>query len=198
MGAHDPDAAAAGELTRRARRGRDVDARPDAPAARLDAPDAGASALSDDDADERTVVILRDDADERTVVDRRPSLGAQTLRAGSEASDLDPAAADTIVVRSRPAPTEDDPSTADTIAAPPRRRPGDAAPAIYKPRSAPVAPSRPPAVVGARAPTRDTDAVLASVVRRDRRSSAIAVTAVGVACVVSMAGLVGLVVALLS
>lgn len=187
MGAHDPDAAAAGELTRRARRGRDVDARPDAPAARLDAPDAGASALSDDDADERTVVV-----------DRRPGLGAQTLRAGSEASDLDPAAADTIVVRSRPAPTEDDPSTADTIAAPPRRRPGDAAPAIYKPRPAPVAPSRPPAVVGATASTRDTDAVLASVVRRDRRSSAIAVTAVGVACVVSMAGLVGLVVALLS
>lgn len=192
MGAHDPDAAAAGELTRRARRGHDVDARPDAP-------DAGASALSDDDADERTVVILRDDADERTVVvDRRPGLGAQALRAGSEASDPDPAAADTIVVRSRPASTEDDPSTADTIAAPPRRRPGDAAPAIYKPRPAPVAPSRPPAVVGATAPTRDTDAVLASVVRRDRRSSAIAVTAVGVACVVSMAGLVGLVVALLS
>lgn len=88
-------------------------------------------------------------------------------------------------------PGEED--LADTVPAPPRRREeAEAAPAIYKPRPAPLVPSRPPVVVGSEVPTRDPDAVLASVVRRSRRASVRALVAVGAACVVSVAGLVGL------
>lgn len=200
MGERDPDSATAGGLTRRARRGRDTDVA-------ADPREGGAAALSEVDAldertvvidrgevGERTVVIDRGDADERTVViDRRA-----TSPAAPGASGTDPSTADTVIVRSRHPHSEPDLSTADTVAAPPRRSRPEPAPAIYKPRPAPIVPRRPPAVVAGAAPTRDTDAVRASVVRRDRRTGMVAAVAVAVSCVVSVAGLGGLALALLS
>lgn len=195
----DPDSATAGGLTRRARRGRDADVDPreaEAPAAppEEDAPDERTVVIDRGEADERTVVIERGGADERTVaIDRRA-----TSHAAPAASGTDLSTADTVIVRSRHPHSQPDLSTADTVAAPPRRSQTEPAPAIYKPRPAPIVPRRPPAVVGGTAPTRDTDAVRASVVRRDRRTGMVAVAAVAVSCVVSVAGLGGLAVALLS
>lgn len=199
MRERDPDSATDRGLTRRARRGRDADVAAD--------PREAVAALSEEDAlDEHTVVINRGDVDERTVVIDRGGAAERTVvidrratsHAAPEASGTDVSTADTVVVRSRHPHSEPDVSTADTVAAPPRRSRTEPAPAIYKPRPAPTAPRRPPAVAGGAAPTRDTDAVRASVVRRDRRTGMVAVIAVAVSCVVSVAGLGGLAVGLLS
>ncbi|MGW9628062.1 hypothetical protein [Microbacterium sp. NPDC055521] len=196
MGEHDPGSATAGGLTRRARRGRDADPREAGAAAALseeDPLDEHTVVIDRGDVHERTVVIDRGDADERTVViDRRAP-----AHAAPEGSGTDPSTADTVIVRSRHPHSEADLSTVDTVAAPPRRSPTETTPAIYKPRPAPIVPRRPPAIVGGAAPTRDSGAVRASVVRRDRRTGLIAVTAVVVSCVVSVAGLGGLALALL-
>ncbi|MFD5224361.1 hypothetical protein ACFWHT_01930 [Microbacterium sp. NPDC058342] len=180
-------------LSRRARRAR--------AAARGDMPgdEAAGPTDADDAVDERTVVIDRTGLDERTVVMRRTGLDERTVvmrrtavdestvvidrtrrtDAGSdgETTDADAGAAPDV-----------DPATLDTVKAPPRRDVPERAPAIYKPRPAPLVPSRPPAVGGAAA-TRDTDTVTASVVRRGRRAGLIAIVSVGAACVISVAGL---------
>lgn len=167
MGGHRPDSEA-GEPTRRSRRRRDVGS--DA----SDASDGSVGSVRHSDADE---------LDERTVV---------IDRSGADAS-----IADTIVVRSRDAAAEAESAIADTVVAPPRRSGSEATPAIYKPRPAPIVPSRPPTVTAGAAPTRDTAVVKASVVRRDRRAGVVVVASVAVACLISVVGLVTLGVALL-
>ncbi|MFS2243128.1 hypothetical protein [Microbacterium sp. OR16] len=184
MGGHRPDSET-GEPTRGSRRRRDVGS--DA----SDASDGSVGSVRHSDADEldeRTVVIDRDSADERTVVIDRSGAGASTA---------DASIADTIVVRSRDAAAEAESSIADTVVAPPRRSGSEATPAIYKPRPAPIVPSRPPTVTAGAAPTRDTAVVKTSVVRRDRRAGVVVVASVAVACLISVVGLVTLGVALL-
>lgn len=195
---HDDGASAGAEkLTRRERRRRDSAARSRAQAAE------DSAAAKDDALDERTIVIDRggeDDhtvaidrghATERTIVVSRPPVDERTVvvdrtrSAGGPTSGAEPRASDL------------DPSIADTIVAPPRRGESEAAPAIYKPRPVPIVPSRPPTVAPGVAPTRDTAAVRASVVRRDRRTGVFAVVSVAVAGVVSAAGLATLIIALL-
>ncbi|OAN43215.1 hypothetical protein [Microbacterium sp. H83] len=72
------------------------------------------------------------------------------------------------------------------------RAPLTPTPAIYRPRPAPLAPSAPPTIVGAAAPTRVTDVEQTSVSRQARRWSVYTLLAVVGACAVSVAGLVGL------
>ena len=81
-----------------------------------------------------------------------------------------------------------------TIPAAPARRAEtpEPLPAIYKPRPAPLQPSRPPAVEGAAAPTRVIDEEAASVSRAARRTSVWVLAAVAGACAVSVCGLVTL------
>ena len=179
MGGHRADSEA-GEPTRRSRRRSDVGS--DASDA-SDASDGSVRYWDADELDERTVVIDRSGADERTVV---------IDRSGADAS-----IPDTIVVRSRDAAAEAEPSSADTVVAQPRRSGSEATPAIYKPRPAPIVPSRPPTVTAGAARTRDTTVVKTSVVRRDRRAGVVAVASVAVACLISVVGLVTLGVALL-
>ena len=191
MGGHRPDSEV-GEPTRRSRRRCDVGS--DA----SDASDGSVGSVRHSDADEldeRTVVIDRGGADERTVVIDRGGADERTVvidRSGADAS-----IADTIVVRSRDAAAEAESSIADTVVAPPRRSGSEATPAIYKPRPAPIVPSRPPTVTAGAAPTRDTAVVKTSVVRRDRRAGVVVVASVAVACLISVVGLVTLGVALL-
>ena len=216
MGEHEPGSAAAWKLTRRARRRRDADAHPDSTEPEraalseddalndrtvvIDRGDANERTVVIDrgDANERTVVIDRGDANERTVVIDRSRASRSSSHAEPEASDRDPSIADTVIVRYRDAATGPDPSVADTIAAPPRRSLPEPTPAIYKPRPAPIVPSRPPAITGGAAPTRDTAVVKTSVARRDRRAGVVAVVSVAVACLVSVVGLAALVITLLS
>ena len=93
--------------------------------------------------------------------------------------------------------TFDDSFPADTV---PRstvtfaRPEGPAVPSIYKPRPAPLVPSAPPVLVaGAPAPTRIVEASRPSVAKAAVRESRLALLAVAGACVVSVAGLVGVV-----
>lgn len=175
-------------LTRRARRARAAQAPAGEPAAADEAIDEHtvvidrAAAKERTAADEHTVVMRRPPVDEQTVVMRRPVVDERTVvvdrgrRTDAEATapDLDPSIADTVK------------------APPPRRETAEPAPAIYKPRPAPLVPSRPPAVADGVTATRDTSAVTASVLRRSRRAGMLAVVSVGAACVVSVAGLVTL------
>jgi hypothetical protein len=66
------------------------------------------------------------------------------------------------------------------------------APAIYRPRPAPLGPSAPPVVIGAAAPTRTVDPELPSVAKQGLRWSMTTLVAFAAACVVSVAGLVAL------
>ncbi|QMU97069.1 hypothetical protein FVO59_07405 [Microbacterium esteraromaticum] len=172
-------------LTRRARRARTADGTgiSDAGPPEADAVDektvvVDRGSFESGSVDEKTVVVERPANVERTVVvDRSRPAAASTAHDGA-ASDLDP-------------------SVADTIAAPPRRGADESAPAIYKPRPAPLVPSRPPVTAGGVAPTRDTASVTTSVLRRSRRTGIFALLSVGAACLVSVAGLATLGIVLL-
>lgn len=163
---------------------------------------AEAQTLADADADAATIVVSRaktapeavsDDApaassensptaaktdapDEATVVVSRPARRLRRKRvdvAGAEGSEQEKTAA-TRRVESFAAPTD------------------GPAPAIYKPRPAPLAPVAPPVVVGAAAPTRVEDPELPSVAKQGQRWSLLTLVAAAGACVVSVAGLVAL------
>jgi len=132
--------------------------------------------------DEATVVVDRsaapktDAPDEATVVVSRPARRLRRKRvdvAGAEESEQEKTAA-TRRVESFAAPTD------------------GPAPAIYKPRPAPLAPAAPPVVVGAAAPTRVEDPGLPSVAKQGQRWSLLTLAAAAGACVVSVAGLVAL------
>jgi len=169
--------------------------------------DAGGDPADDDHLDESTVVVDRGGVDERTVVMRRTALEPDDDDERTVVADRSGVDERTIVVdRSLPrgpgektasavqtaaTASDSDPSLADTITAPPARQRGlPASPAIYKPRPAPLVPSRPPSVAGGEAPTRDVSAVTASVARRGARGGVLALVSVALACVVSVAGLV--------
>lgn len=143
--------------------------------ARADEPDA-------DPLDEATVVVDRaaapkaDAPDEATVVVSRPARRLRRKRVDS-ADGVDSAHEKTAVARrveSFAAPTE------------------GPAPAIYKPRPAPLVPVAPPVVVGAAAPTRVEDPGLPSVAKQGQRWSLLTLAAAAGACVVSVVGLVAL------
>lgn len=143
--------------------------------ARGDEPDA-------DPLDEATVVVDRaappkaDAPDEATVVVSRPARRLRRKRVDS-ADGVDSAHEKTAVTRrveSFAAPTE------------------GPAPAIYKPRPAPLVPVAPPVVVGAAAPTRVEDPGLPSVAKQGQRWSLLTLAAAAGACVVSVVGLVAL------
>lgn len=133
-----------------------------------------------------------DDAFEETVMLTRRARRARAAQAPVAGTAAENGAVDerTVVMQRR---VDLDPATADTVAAPPPRRDAEEpAQAIYRPRPAPLVPSRPPVAAGGVAATRDTAAVTASVLRRSRKAGVLAVVAVGTACVVSIAGLVTL------
>lgn len=153
-----------------------------------------AEALPSDDVrpadDEATIVVARsslsavdaadtvgpaDDSpsvDEATVVVSRPP--RRSRRAGESAADESEGA-------HRPA----------DAAAEPFAAPAGPTPSIYKPRPAPQGASAPPVVVGAMAPTRTDDPERPSVAKQARRWSVLTLAALAAACVVSVAGLVG-------
>ncbi|MFF1540376.1 hypothetical protein ACFVWL_09870 [Microbacterium sp. NPDC058269] len=132
--------------------------------------------------DEATVVVDRsaapktDAPDEATVVVSRPARRLRRKRvdvAGPEEAEQEKTTA-TRRVESFAAPTD------------------GPAPAIYKPRPAPLTPAAPPVVVGAAAPTRVEDPGLPSVAKQGQRWSLLTLGAAAGACVVSVAGLVAL------
>ncbi len=162
--------------------------------------------------DESAIEIVADEdadntADERTIaVDRsRPSGSApaeQSAEAPEEATVAVPRRGPRLLRRRSPAPADsagavDDAFPADTV---PRsttsfeRPAGLTNPAIYKPRPAPLVPSAPPVQVqGASAPTRTVDPARPSVAKGAVRESRLTLAAFVAACVVSVAGLAGLV-----
>lgn len=135
-----------------------------------------------DPLDEATVLVDRsaepktDAADESTVVVSRPARRLRRKRVADAGSD----------------PSSSHETTAgrrvDSFAAPT----DGPAPAIYKPRPAPLTPVAPPVVVGAAAPTRIEDPGLPSVAKQGQRWSLLTLAAAAGACVVSVAGLVAL------
>lgn len=130
-------------------------------------------------ADDATVVVERgsttgpDAADDATVVVARPARRARR---------------DDDAVRDDAAAEEPVPSDAEVTAF---AAPAERAPAIYKPRPAPREPSAPPVVVGGESPTRADDPSRPSVAKQARRWGMLTLVAFGVACVASVAGLVG-------
>ncbi len=154
---------------------------PGAPKAAEEA-DAPAEEVEADPLDEATFVVERsaapktDAPDEATVVVSRPPRRLRRKRvddAGTHASEPHETAG-TRRVESFAAPTD------------------GPAPAIYKPRPAPLTPVAPPVVVGAAAPTRVEDPELPSVAKQGQRWSLLTLVAAAGACVVSVAGLVAL------
>ena len=135
-----------------------------------------------DPLDEATVVVDRsaepktDAADESTVVVSRPARRLRRKRVADAGSDPSSSHETTAArrVESFAAPTD------------------GPAPAIYKPRPAPLVPVAPPVVVGAAAPTRVEDPELPSVAKQGQRWSLLTLVAAAGACVVSVAGLVAL------
>lgn len=154
--------------------------------------------------DEATVVIDRsaggsaesEAADEATIlVDRAARLPEETLVEEITVAASRPKGR--LLRRKNPPATEG--GLAVTPAPEARPGPGSFAapmsaptPAIYKPRPAPLAPSAPPVVVGAAAPTRAAAPQLPSVVKRARRRSMATLLVFAGACVVSVAGLLAL------
>lgn len=145
-----------------------------------DAPDEARAVEEADAPDEATVVVDRsstssrsasEPADDATVVVARDASRARpaTLAEGGAHGGADDAI--------RPALT----TAPDAVATP----------ALYKPRPAPLAPAAPPVITGGAAPTRVADVERTSVVRQGRRWSVYALVAALAACVVSVAGLVG-------
>ena len=147
-----------------------------------DASDAAHVPEAEDALDEATVVVDRsaasktDAPEEATVVVSRPARRLRRKRIDTEDAEESKSGetADARRVESFAAPTD------------------GPAPAIYKPRPAPLAPVAPPVVVGAAAPTRVEAPGLPSVAKQGRRWSLIALTAAAGACVVSVAGLAAL------
>ncbi|MFJ6533812.1 hypothetical protein [Microbacterium sp. NPDC091662] len=135
-----------------------------------------------DPLDEATVVVDRsavpktDAADESTVVVSRPARRLRRKRVADAGSDPSSSHETTAARR------------VDSFAAPT----DGPAPAIYKPRPAPLVPVAPPVVVGAAAPTRVEDPELPSVAKQGQRWSLLTLVAAAGACVVSVAGLVAL------
>lgn len=140
----------------------------------------------------------QDDLEDRTVVVDR---AADADAAAPTREPVEDAEDHTVVVGRTVRPPAPDPPTDDaedldaTIpAAPARRVEMEPLPAIYKPRPAPLRPSRPPTVEGGVAPTRvvDDGAASVSVSRAARRTSVRVLAAVAAACAVSVCGLVAL------
>lgn len=178
-------------LTRRDRRRAGAASQP----SEADPQSAESSAEDLPETDDATIVVDRSrprdggTADEETVVVARP---ARRIRRRDEAASTPPASS----------PAESDPDAqpapdADADASP-FAAPAEPAPAIYKPRPAPLVPGAPPVVVGAAAPSRVDDPDKPSVARQSRRWSMLSLGAFAAACVVSVAGLAGVVVLVLS
>lgn len=170
-GAAAPDAGAAAGTD-----GPDGAASPDA----ADPPNAAEPSDDADAPDEATLVVDRasapprsasESADDATVVVARDASRARQAGSGSgvEQSGADDASAPAIA------------TAPDAVATP----------ALYKPRPAPLSPAAPPVITGGAAPTRVDDAERTSVVKQGRRWSVYALVAVLAACVVSVAGLIG-------
>ncbi|WP_045256963.1 hypothetical protein [Microbacterium hydrocarbonoxydans] len=145
-----------------------------------------AEAEADDELDEHTHMI-----EDRTVAVKRSRRPRADVRPVPEE---DPGLDDRTVAveRRRPEAPADRSAEDEDLYETVRRAPAsDTAPppAIYKPRAAPRTPHRPPAQPEAIAPTRVIDPGIASVAKASRRQSALAVAAVGGACVVSVVGL---------
>lgn len=123
--------------------------------------------------------------DEATVVVSRPQRRARRARRADESvageSAADESAAGDSEGAHRPA----------DAAAEPFAAPAGPTPSIYKPRPAPQGASAPPVVVGAMAPTRTDDPERPSVAKQARRWSVLTLAALAAACVISVAGLVG-------
>nr|WP_201468698.1 hypothetical protein [Microbacterium hydrocarbonoxydans] len=158
-----------------------------------DAPE-GADAPSADPSpvDEATVVVDRsanvasEPVDEATVVVARPA------RRSRRDDDADASSDDRAVAeQSLPQPSDAEAVTDADAGAMAFAAPAEPAPAIYKPRPAPLEPSAPPIVVGAEAPTRTDDPERPSVAKQARRWGVLTLVAFGVACVASVAGLIG-------
>lgn len=145
-----------------------------------DAPDEARAPEEADALDEATVVVDRSrtsshsgsvPADDATVVVARDASRARpsTLVEGGEHGGAHDAIASALT------------TAPDAVATP----------ALYKPRPAPLTPVAPPVITGGAAPTRVADVERTSVVRQGRRWSVYALVAALAACVVSVAGLVG-------
>lgn len=196
-------------LTRRDRRRAGVQASADATASsdEPDGPSADDEQTSDDDPsshDEQTSHDEADAADEATVVVDRSQAGAAGVAGPTGAAEETDAADEATVVvaraprRSRrggePASVEPaavEQASAEPAAVEPFSAPAGPTPSIYKPRPAPQGASAPPVVVGAVAPTRTDDPERPSVAKQARRWSVFTLAAFSAACVVSVAGLVG-------
>ncbi|PKI89932.1 hypothetical protein CW368_12270 [Actinomycetales bacterium SN12] len=151
------------------------------------------------EADESTVVVDRSATSAEEVPDE-----ATIVVDRSAASTEDASGEATIVVsrpdrrlrRKRTKTTGSADSTTMEVSAPRRETEPFApptngpAPAIYKPRPAPLAPVAPPVVVGAAAATRVPDPGLPSVAKQGRRWSMFTLAAAAGACVVSVTGLI--------
>ncbi|WP_091229738.1 hypothetical protein [Microbacterium sp. 3J1] len=170
-----------------------ADVRADAPAdVRLDAPDAEADAL-----DDATVVVARSRPVRSAPADGEP---VDAVAESPEEDVVDDATV--VLARSVPRPRGDDAAAEERTedeeepAEPPEdslfRAPLAPTPAIYRPRPAPLAPTAPPVVIGAAAPTRVVDVDRTSVTKQARRWSVYTLLAFAGACAVSVAGLVGL------
>ena len=125
---------------------------------------------------DRSAEPKTDAADESTVVVSRPARRLRRKRVADAGSDPSSSHETTAArrVESFAAPTD------------------GPAPAIYKPRPAPLVPVAPPVVVGAAAPTRVEEPDLPSVAKQGQRWSLLTLVAAAGACVVSVAGLVAL------
>ncbi|MCP1428804.1 hypothetical protein J3D45_001302 [Microbacterium foliorum] len=140
----------------------------------------------------------QDDLEDRTVVVDRAAdadAAAPTREPVEDAEDHTVVVGRTVRPPAPDSPTDDAEDLDATIpAAPARRVEMEPLPAIYKPRPAPLRPSRPPTVEGGVAPTRvvDDGAASVSVSRAARRTSVRVLAAVAAACAVSVCGLVAL------
>lgn len=190
-------------LTRRDRRRAGAASQP----SEADPQSAESSAEDLPETDDATIVVDRSrprdagTADEETVVVARP---ARRIRRRDEAASTPPASSPAEsdpdarpAPDAQPAPDADPSPDADADASP-FAAPAEPAPAIYKPRPAPLVPGAPPVVVGAAAPSRVDDPDKPSVARQSRRWSMLSLGAFAAACVVSVAGLAGVVVLVLS
>lgn len=170
------------------------------PAAEPASDESGNDGPADPDADgaveDRTVAI------DRSRPSGTGSVGQSAEASPDEATVAVPRRGRRLLRRRSPAPADsdgtfDDEFPADTV---PRsttsfeRPAGLSNPAIYKPRPAPLVPSAPPVQVqGASAPTRTLDPARPSVAKGAVRESRLTLAAFVGACVVSVAGLTGLV-----
>lgn len=191
-------------------RGQDQDRSPDAADDGVDEHTIAVPRDREDPVDDRTVAVARrsagggsgrpstqedlDDLDDRTAVVDRTAAATVSIPASVEAVEDHTVVVDRAVRPPVPGWLTDDADDLDVTipAAPARRVETEPLPAIYKPRPAPLRPSRPPAVEGGVAPTRVLDDGATSVSRAARRTSVRVLAAVAGACAVSVCGLVAL------